>query len=49
MSESENNNQNFMDPETIRKAMEIETFKDDIYTIIQFPIWILMQETIVAN
>ena len=34
-SQSENNNQNFMDPETIRKAMEIETFKDDIYTIIQ--------------
>jgi len=35
LSQSKNNNQNFMDPETIRKAMEVETFKDDIYTIIQ--------------
>ena len=28
-------NLEFLDPETIQKAMEIETFKDNIYTIIQ--------------
>jgi len=28
-------NIDFLDPETIQKAMEIETFKDNIYTIIQ--------------
>ena len=28
-------NLDFLDPETIQKAMEIETFKDNIYTIIQ--------------
>ena len=29
------NNVNLLDPQTIQKAMEIETFKDNIYTIVQ--------------